>query len=80
MIVVRVGLGAIGESKMSEQDSGRVPAFHKREPAGAFGDVYQVRPAGPDGIRDKPMRWEKIDQAIDESFPASDPPATHRFD
>ena len=41
----------------------------------------QVRIAGPEGMRDKPLRpWTSLDQASDESFPASDPPAANRFD
>lgn len=37
-----------------------------------------VRDAGPDAIRDITRReWTKEDQASDESFPASDPPATY---
>ncbi len=38
---------------------------------------YQpVRPAGPEAMRDPPQReWTKVDQASDESFPASDPPS-----
>jgi hypothetical protein len=36
-----------------------------------------VRPAGPESMRDPPKRWDKVDQADDESFPASDPPATY---
>ena len=36
----------------------------------------QTRSAGPEGMRDKTRRdWNKVDQAVDESFPASDPPA-----
>lgn len=36
----------------------------------------QTRSAGPAGMRDDTRRpWNKIDQAVDESFPASDPPA-----
>jgi len=36
----------------------------------------QTRSAGPDGMRDDVRRpWEPIDQAGDESFPASDPPS-----
>ena len=36
-----------------------------------------VRNAGPDAMRDKPEDWDETDQALDESFPASDPPATY---
>ena len=36
----------------------------------------QTRTAGPEGMRDNTRRpWNKVDQAADESFPASDPPA-----
>lgn len=37
----------------------------------------QTRSAGPDGMRDENgnREWDKVDQAADESFPASDPPA-----
>lgn len=35
----------------------------------------EARSAGPDAMRDPPGDWEKVDQASDESFPASDPPA-----
>lgn len=34
-----------------------------------------ARSAGPEAMRDPPADWEKVDQASDESFPASDPPA-----
>lgn len=38
----------------------------------------QTRSAGPDAMRDDVKRpWESVDQASDESFPASDPPATY---
>lgn len=32
------------------------------------------RPAGPEAMRDPPSHWDKVDEAADESFPASDPP------
>jgi hypothetical protein len=36
----------------------------------------QVRSAGPEAMRDGPLRdWDEVDQAADESFPASDPPS-----
>lgn len=36
-----------------------------------------VRSAGPDAMRDKPSKWDDVDQASDESFPASDPPTRY---
>jgi hypothetical protein len=36
----------------------------------------RIRDAGPDAMKDKPKRpWDEVDQASDESFPASDPPS-----
>ncbi len=38
----------------------------------------QIRDAGPEAMRDKsPRPWSKEDETSDESFPASDPPATY---
>lgn len=35
-----------------------------------------VRSAGPEAMRDGDhLDWDRVDQAVDESFPASDPPA-----
>lgn len=47
---------------------------HGEEPGGNFA---QVRSAGTEGMRSDPKRWDKVDQASDESFPASDPPSTY---
>ena len=41
------------------------------------GSFAHVRNAGPEAMRDAPEQWQKVDQASDESFPASDPPATY---
>ena len=57
----------------------QVPApAHKRgktEPGTAGQSGATARSAGPEAMRDPPKDWEKVDQAVDESFPASDPPA-----
>ncbi len=37
----------------------------------------KIRNAGPDAMRSDPDTWSKRDQALDESFPASDPPGTY---
>jgi hypothetical protein len=47
---------------------------HGEEPGGNFA---KVRSAGTEGMRSDPKRWDKVDQASDESFPASDPPANY---
>ena len=44
------------------------------------GDHHEmpVRQAGPKAMRDPPKKWDKVDEASDESFPASDPPSFTR--
>jgi hypothetical protein len=44
--------------------------------AGAPDQGYR-RPAGPEAMRDPPPEWDEVDEAVDESFPASDPPSFH---
>ncbi|MDE2619267.1 MAG: hypothetical protein KGL54_03795 [Sphingomonadales bacterium] len=50
-------------------------AFAAGETNGA--NFAKVRHAGPEAMRSDPPEWDKADQASDESFPASDPPATY---
>ena len=40
---------------------------------GSAGGAVNVRNAGPEAMRSNPPKWDKIDEASDESFPASDP-------
>lgn len=64
------------KSDRADDEGGYSPA--------AFADVEshrenfdQTRAAGPAAMRDRPDDWDNVDQAADESFPASDPPSTY---
>jgi len=37
----------------------------------------KIRDAGPDAMKNPPKKWDETDEAADESFPASDPPAKY---
>lgn len=74
MLLKLAALSALGYAgyKVYEKNQNRAqPAF-----SGNQGKVA-VRDAGPESMRDKPQRWSKTDEASDQSFPASDPPATY---
>lgn len=59
----------------SRRDRDRpAPALAGDRPPGPVGDSGHVRPAGRRAMRDPPRTWDKVDEASDESFPASDPP------
>jgi hypothetical protein len=59
-----------------DDDEVYAPALSRgTRPAGPFGTSSGARQAGPEAMRDPPRNWGKVDEASDESFPASDPPA-----
>lgn len=69
-----IGFGGHGH------DAPPAPALKGGGAHGAVGNTGSVRPAGPDAMRDPPSEWSKVDEASDESFPASDPPAVKHVD
>ena len=61
---------------VTQQRGNQAPvAFAAGEPADSFAPV---RNAGTEAMRSDPPEWDRIDEASDESFPASDPPAVSR--
>ncbi len=56
---------------------GGAPAFKDGKKPGPNSADVQVREAGPDAQGTKPRNWDKTDEEVDESFPASDPPANY---
>ncbi len=70
------GLGALAAFLLRRTKSTPPSAaLAGRGAEGPVGHSGGARPAGPEAMRDPPAKWGKVDQAGDESFPASDPPA-----
>jgi hypothetical protein len=68
--------GYAGYRYFTRDGQGQRAAFASGETDGE--NFAQVRNAGPDAMRDTPRRpWTKVDEQSDQSFPASDPPATY---
>ena len=72
-------LGALGYAAWKYYETSRdrsPPAFATGQEPGS--NFAKVRDAGPHAMADQPAHeWTREDQASDESFPASDPPATY---
>jgi hypothetical protein len=69
---------ASGKKRSSKSNSNDAVASHPAEQKHHRDTpvAEQVRSAGPDAMRDEPLRnWDEVDEAADESFPASDPPS-----
>ena len=57
--------------------------MHRRRARPIFAEMDKhplplVRDAGPAAMENPPKHWDEVDEALDESFPASDPPAHER--
>lgn len=64
--------------KHQREEEQLVPAAAFAGPGAAVGSFTQVRDAGPAHMRDGDTHdWDSTDEASDQSFPASDPPATY---
>jgi hypothetical protein len=73
-----VAYGLYRYSQKQQQSEGSQTghaAFASGETSGE--NFAKVRNAGPEGMKSDPLRWDKADEASDESFPASDPPSTY---
>jgi hypothetical protein len=65
-------------TKSAKTTANRAVASHPTEQEGHKETpvAEHVRSAGPEAMRDEPVReWDEVDQAADESFPSSDPPS-----
>lgn len=79
MGLIRLALtGAAGYAfyKYATRDSEGQAAFAGKTKA-PDENFSKVRDAGPEGMSNAPKTWNKVDEASDESFPASDPPSTY---
>ena len=68
-------LGYLGYRYFRQERTTGKAAFAAGQEAGQ--NFAQVRDAGPQAMADSTPGWSKVDQRSDESFPASDPPATY---
>ena len=57
------------------QNDNRQKTRRRRDQSANPKPFQLIRDAGPDNMHNPPRRWDKTDEAMDESFPASDPPA-----
>jgi hypothetical protein len=78
-LLIIAGLIALGmyvdQRQTAPAGRRRSVAYRRGLPGARDRDYGEIRPAGRESTRDDRGRWDKVDEASDESFPASDPPA-----
>lgn len=62
---------------MKDKTRERAPAFKDRKVPGPGSAKQQVRDAGAESTRDDKSGWDDVDEAVDETFPASDATAKY---
>jgi len=73
-IIKLLALGTIGYAVAKRFGGGRNEGAATRADTGPT----PVRDAGPENMQDQSADdWSRVDEASDQSFPASDPPATY---
>jgi len=70
-LAVLTGLGAYAWKFFQRNETD----LDDRGPVGSSGVVRDAGPAEQRGIDDKD--WDSVDEQVDESFPASDPPGNY---
>lgn len=61
----------------TKQKSEQAAALRDGRKPGPKDAPVQVRNSGPESMADKPENWDETDEAVDESFPASDSSAKY---
>ena len=79
MILRLLGLGALGFAGYRLAQRRREDKHGAAYARGQADDSHlAVRDAGPQAMRDpEPGEWQKTDEEMDQTFPASDPPANY---
>ena len=68
------GVGYYLSRRLRRAEGDRPAAALRHGSPGPVGHSGHIRPAGRSTMRDPPKSWDTVDEASDESFPASDPP------
>lgn len=77
-IVKLLAVGAAGYFAVNQLSKSRRKRHAAFDDDQRYDSSNAVRDAGPEAMRDKPTeKWSDVDQAGDQSFPASDPPSTY---